>query len=82
MHTVSEGCPKLAELRTRVGELELAEWHTRHSRNRGKRKGDVGVEKEKEKLEVEEREPLAYFFYSVYEFLTDATNFLFNSPLH
>ena len=39
--------------------------HTRHSRNRKKRKGDVGVEKEKEKFDGEEREKSAHFFYSM-----------------
>ena len=45
----------------------------------------MAVEKEKVKLGGEEREQLADFFYSVYEFLMDgqnfdAMNFLCNSP--
>ena len=59
---IVEGCPRLAELKRGVDELELAEWHTRHAGNRRKRKGDVGVEEEKEKVEGEKREKLADFF--------------------
>ena len=59
---------------------------TRHSRSRKKEpeKGDVGVEKEREKVEGEKAEKLASFFGAIYEFLSDfknfdATKFLCNS---
>ena len=46
----------------------MVEWWTRHSRSRRRRKGNVGVENEKEKQEGERMER---FFYVVYEFLSD-----------
>ena len=61
-HTVEE-CRELTEARKEVGK-EMAEWWTRHSRDKKKEKGDVGtVEREKE-----EGEKLESFFGAIYEF--------------
>ena len=49
-------------------EERLGEWRTRHLRGREKRKGDAGVEKEREK-EKKEGEKMENFFCSIYEFL-------------
>ena len=46
-----------------------------HLRNRKKEKGDVGVEKEREKKEGEKLEKLEVFFSTVYDFLSDFENF-------
>ena len=74
-----EECVELTELRREVEKEEMVEW-TRHSRNRKRKKGDVGVENEKQKQEGEKMER---FSNAGYEFLTDfnssdATNFLYN----
>ena len=53
---------KLTEAR-REAEKELVEWWTRHSRDRKRGKGDVGVEYEREK---EEGEKMENFFCSVH----------------
>ena len=62
-----EGCRLLAEASGLVEKEEMREWRTRHARDKKKRKGDVGMEKEKEK---EEGEKLASFFGAVYEFFS------------
>ena len=43
-----EGCEILTEARKKVQKEEM-EWWTRHSRDRKKEKGNVGVENEREK---------------------------------
>ena len=61
------------------GEHTVEEWGTRHSRDKKKKKGDVGVEK----AEEEKGEKIGRFFCEVHEFLTDYTNFLNGStPSH
>ena len=60
-----EECGLLTEARGLVEKEEMREWGTRHSRDKKKKKGDVGTEKEKEK---EEGERLANFFSAIYEF--------------
>ena len=59
-----EGCRLLAEARELVEREEMREWETRHSRDKKKKKGDVGTEKEKEE---EEGERLANFFYAIHQ---------------
>ena len=49
----------------------MDEWGTRHSRDRKKKKGDVGVE-----MKEEEGEKIELFFCNVYEFLTDFASVL------
>ena len=46
-----------------------------HLRNRKKEKGDIGVEKEREKEEGEKLEKLEAFFGALYNFLSDSENF-------
>ena len=65
-----EGC----EIRKKVEKEELEEWGTRHSRDRKKKKGDVGAEK----AEEEEGEKMEFFFCELHKFLTDYTSFLGN----
>ena len=57
-----EGCRLLTEARGLVEREEMREWETRHSRDKTKKKGDVGTETEKE------GERLANFFYALHEF--------------
>ena len=65
-HTMEE-CMKLTELKREVEKKEIVEWWTPcHSKNRKRKKGDVGVENEKEKQEGEKMER---FFNAVHEFL-------------
>ena len=61
-----EECTLLTEARRLVEKEEMHEWETRHSRDKKKKKGDVGTEKEKEE---EEGERLANFFYTLHDFL-------------
>ena len=61
-----EGCRLLGEARGLVEREESREWGTRHTRDKKKKKGDVGKAKEKEK---EEGERLANFFYAIHDFL-------------
>src|SRR5258706_6469914 len=63
-HLVEE-CRLLTEARGLVEKEEMREWETRHSRDKKKKKGDVGKEKAKEE---EEGERLANFFYAIHEF--------------
>ena len=44
-------------------------------RNRKKEKGDIGIEKEREKKEGEKLEKLEAFFSALYDFLSDFENF-------
>ena len=79
-----EECVELTKLRREVEkEDKMEQWQTRHLRSRKKGKGDVGVEKEREKGEQKGKE-MENFFCLIYEFLTDAekfdvTNFLCNN---
>ena len=85
-HIVEE-CPKLTELKRELekGEDEMVEWRTRHSPSGKQRdKGEMGVEKEKEKLEGERMEKMELLFGAVHSLLSDferfdVTNFL--SPI-
>ena len=63
---LAEECRLLTEARGLVEKEEIREWATRHTRDKKKKKGDVGKEKEEEK---EEGERLANFFYAIYDFL-------------
>ena len=56
------GCGKLTEVRKEVEKDEMEEWQTRHLRNRKKEKGDVRVERGREKEEGEKEEKLASLF--------------------
>ena len=55
----------LAPARRSVEKEEMREWGTRHTRDKKKKKEDVGMEKEREK---EEGEKLTGFFGAIYEF--------------
>ena len=59
----------LTKARGLVEKEEMREWETRHSRDKKKKKGDVGTEKEKEK---EEGERLDNFFSVIHEFLVSS----------
>ena len=59
---VVETYSKLAETRGGV-EDEMEEWQTRHLRNRKREKGNVRVEKEREKQEGDRME--SFFLYGV-----------------
>ena len=50
---------------------EREEWRTRHSRDRKKKKGDVGVEMVREK-EGAEGEKMEFFLCNLHEFLTSS----------
>ena len=69
-HVVEE-CRLLTEARGLVEKEEMCEWGTRHSRDKKKKKGDVGTENEKEK---EEAERLANFFSAIHDFFVPSTN--------
>ena len=47
----------------------------RRLRNRKKEKGDIGIEKEREKEEGEKLEKLEALFGALYDFLSDFENF-------
>ena len=64
-----EGCGLLAEAQESVEKEEIREWGTRHTRDKKKKKGDVGIEKEEGK---EEGERLEGFFGAIYNFLVPA----------
>ena len=59
---------------------EMGEWQARHFRGREKGKGDVGVEKKKEK-EEQKGEKMESLFCSIFEILTDAAKFDVTSSL-
>ena len=64
--------------------MGVSRWKTRHSRSKKKEKGDVGVEKLKEKTEGErvERSRMEIFLGAVYHVLSDFESLDFmNFPL-
>ena len=70
-HIVEE-CSLLMEARGLVEKEEMRDWGTRQgSRDKKRKKGDVGTEKEKEK---EEGERLTIFFNTIYEFFVPTNN--------
>ena len=60
-----ERCRLLEVARGLVEEEEMREWETRHAGDKKKKKGDVGIEKEKEK---EEGKKLASYFSTLHNF--------------
>ena len=66
-------CRLLTEARGLVEKEEMREWGTRHSRDKRKKKGDVGTENEEEK---EEGERLANFFSAIYGFFVPTPAFV------